>query len=49
MDQELGAIAPGYYADMIAVEGDPVSDITAVTRHVRWVMKAGHVVVDKRQ
>jgi imidazolonepropionase-like amidohydrolase len=49
MDQELGAIAPGYYADMIAVEGDPVSDITAVTHHVRWVMKAGHVVVDKRQ
>jgi len=49
MDQELGAIAPGYYADMIAVEGDPVSDITAVTRRVRWVMKAGHVVVDKRQ
>jgi imidazolonepropionase-like amidohydrolase len=48
MDQELGAIAPGYYADMIAVEGDPVSDITAVTHHVRWVMKAGHVVVDKR-
>ncbi|HTD60975.1 MAG TPA: amidohydrolase family protein [Gemmatimonadaceae bacterium] len=49
MDQELGAVAPGYYADMIAVEGDPVSDITAVTHHVRWVMKAGHVVVDKRQ
>jgi len=49
MDQELGAIAPGYYADMIAVEGDPVTDITAVTHHVRWVMKAGHVVVDKHQ
>jgi len=48
MEAELGAIAPGYYADMIAVEGDPVSDITAVTHHVRWVMKAGHVVVDKR-
>jgi imidazolonepropionase-like amidohydrolase len=47
MDQELGAIAPGYYADMIAVEGDPVTDITSVTHHVRWVMKAGRVVVDK--
>jgi imidazolonepropionase-like amidohydrolase len=48
MDQELGAIAPGYFADMIAVEGDPVTDISAVTHHVRWVMKAGKVVVDKR-
>jgi imidazolonepropionase-like amidohydrolase len=49
MDQELGAIAPGYYADMIAVEGDPVTDIGAVTHHVVWVMKAGHVVVEKRK
>jgi imidazolonepropionase-like amidohydrolase len=49
MDQELGAIAPGYYADMIAVEGDPLVDINAVTHHVVWVMKAGHVVVEKRK
>ena len=48
MEHELGAIAPGYYADMIAVEGDPISDITAVTHRVRWVMKAGKVVVDRR-
>jgi imidazolonepropionase-like amidohydrolase len=47
-EKELGGVAPGYYADIIAVEGDPLSDIGAVTRRVRWVMKGGKVVVDKR-
>ena len=46
MEKDLGAVAPGYYADVVAVEGDPVSDITAVTERVRWVMKGGDVVVD---
>jgi imidazolonepropionase-like amidohydrolase len=44
----LGAIAPGYFADLVAVEGDPLADINAVIDHVRWVMKDGAVVVDKR-
>jgi imidazolonepropionase-like amidohydrolase len=48
-EKDLGAIAPGYYADIAAVEGDPLSDITAVTQRVRWVMKGGKVVVDKRE
>jgi imidazolonepropionase-like amidohydrolase len=48
MKDELGAVAPGYYADMIAVEGDPLTDIHAAIDHVRWVMKDGQVVVDKR-
>ncbi|CAN5755358.1 amidohydrolase family protein [soil metagenome] len=48
-EKELGAIAPGYYADIVAVEGDPLSDISVVTDKVRWVMKGGAVVVDKRQ
>ena len=43
----LGAIAPGYAADLVAVEGNPLKDITAVIRGVRWVMKAGRVVVDR--
>jgi imidazolonepropionase-like amidohydrolase len=47
--RELGAVAPGYLADIIAVEGDPLSDITAVTDRVRWVMKGGSVVVDRRR
>jgi imidazolonepropionase-like amidohydrolase len=48
MSGQLGAIAPGYFADLVAVEGDPLSDIKAVINNVRWVMKDGQVVVDKR-
>jgi imidazolonepropionase-like amidohydrolase len=48
MSGQLGAIAPGYFADLVAVEGDPLSDIKVVIDHVRWVMKDGQVVVDKR-
>jgi imidazolonepropionase-like amidohydrolase len=48
MSGQLGAIAPGYFADLLAVEGDPLSDIKVVIDNVRWVMKDGQVVVDKR-
>ena len=47
MDRSLGAVAPGYFADLAAVEGDPLTDVTAVIDRVRWVMKGGRVVVDK--
>jgi imidazolonepropionase-like amidohydrolase len=47
MEKDLGAVAPGYYADIIAVEGDPLADINAVINNVRWVMKGGAVVVDR--
>src|SRR5687767_504279 len=47
MERKLGAIAPGYYADIVAVEGDPLADIQVVINRVRWVMKGGKVVVDK--
>jgi imidazolonepropionase-like amidohydrolase len=49
METSLGAVAPGFCADIIAVEGDPLADITAVSNreHIRWVMKAGRVVIDK--
>ena len=43
---DLGAIAPGYFADIVAVEGDPLADINVVINRVRWVMKGGAVVVD---
>jgi imidazolonepropionase-like amidohydrolase len=46
-EKELGAVAPGYFADLVAVEGDPLADINAAINNVRWVMKAGAVVTDK--
>jgi len=48
MEKKLGAVAPGYFADIVAVEGDPLADIRVVIDRVRWVMKGGQVVVDKR-
>jgi imidazolonepropionase-like amidohydrolase len=47
-EHELGAVAPGYLADLVAVEGDPLADINVVLNHVAWVMKDGAVVVDRR-
>jgi hypothetical protein len=48
-DLRFRAVAPGFLADIVAVEGDPLADITAVSNreHVRWVMKGGQTVVDK--
>jgi imidazolonepropionase-like amidohydrolase len=46
-EKELGAVAPGYFADLVAVEGDPTTDINAVLNNVKWVMKGGAVVADK--
>lgn len=42
MQNEIGAIAPGMQADIIALDGDPLKDITAV-RRVVFVMKGGRV------
>jgi imidazolonepropionase-like amidohydrolase len=39
---QIGAIKPGLLADMVAVEGDPLQDIAALT-HVTFVMKGGVV------
>jgi imidazolonepropionase-like amidohydrolase len=47
MEKSLGTIAPGYFADIVAVEGDPLLDVNVVINNVRWVMKDGVVVVDK--
>jgi imidazolonepropionase-like amidohydrolase len=40
VENNLGQIAPGYYADMVAVSADPLSDIT-VLEQVSFVMKGG--------
>lgn len=42
MADQIGSIAPGMQADIIALDGDPLRDITAV-RHVVFVMKGGVV------
>ncbi|MEP1094743.1 MAG: amidohydrolase family protein [Cyclobacteriaceae bacterium] len=47
MENKLGTIAPGYFADLVAVEGNPLEDIEVVINNVKWVMKSGQVVIDK--
>jgi len=43
MDEEVGALAPGRFADIIAVNANPVQDISAL-RSISFVMKGGQVV-----
>ncbi len=43
LGDKIGTIAPGFEADLVAVEGNPLEDITSV-RNVRFVMKGGKVV-----
>jgi imidazolonepropionase-like amidohydrolase len=40
---KIGTLEPGKWADIIAVDGDPLQDIT-VLQHVKFVMKGGEVV-----
>jgi imidazolonepropionase-like amidohydrolase len=43
---DLGVVAPGAYADLVAVAGDPLQDITELQR-VRFVMKGGVTYVSQ--
>ncbi len=42
---KVGTVEPGKWADIIAVDGDPLQDITTL-QHVKFVMKGGEVVKD---
>jgi imidazolonepropionase-like amidohydrolase len=44
----VGSVVPGRYADLVAVDGDPLADITLL-EHVNFVMKGGVVYKDSRQ
>jgi imidazolonepropionase-like amidohydrolase len=46
--EDIGSIEKGKYADLIAVSGDPLSDITELQR-VKFVMKGGKIIRDDRQ
>jgi imidazolonepropionase-like amidohydrolase len=45
---KVGAVVPGLYADLVAVDGDPLTDITELER-VKFVMKGGIVYKDSRE
>src|SRR6476469_6031816 len=40
---KIGAIEPSKWADIIAVDGDPLHDVTTL-QHVKFVMKGGEIV-----
>ena len=47
LGDRIGSIAPGYEADLIAVDGDPLADIGALER-VSFVMKGGRIYKERR-
>ena len=46
MSNDVGALEPNHYADVLAVEGDPMLDVNVVSRVV-FVMKGGRVIVGR--
>ena len=47
IEDRLGRLKPGYLADIAAIDGNPLENIDVAIQKVRWVMKAGAVMVDK--
>jgi imidazolonepropionase-like amidohydrolase len=45
--EDLGRATPGHYADLVAVEGDPLADIEVLINSVRGVIKGGVVLVKR--
>ena len=46
LEREVGRVAPGFAADLLAVEGDPLADIDALAR-VRLVLANGEPIVNR--
>src|SRR5436305_157000 len=46
-EHELGRIAPGYFADLVAVKGNPLADIAVIEQPV-VVLKEGQIALDRR-
>lgn len=48
VDNVVGVLKPGYYADIVALDADPTADIAAL-RTIGFVMKGGKVIRDDRE
>jgi imidazolonepropionase-like amidohydrolase len=44
--ERLGTIAPGQLADLLLVDGDPTTDLSAL-RNLSLVMKNGEILIDR--
>ncbi|MBC7928790.1 MAG: amidohydrolase family protein, partial [Bryobacteraceae bacterium] len=47
MQDDIGRVKQGHFADLVAVEGDPLADIDVAISKVKSVMKGGEVVVTR--
>lgn len=50
MQGQIGVIAPGAYADLLVVDGNPLEDVTLLSEpesHIKLVMKAGEIAVER--